>query len=94
MIKILPEKIFLPALAGCLVFAVLFSAALAFSHIDHDCGGRDCPVCLQIRAAGNLSGSLGAVTLFVPRSFPFKKIISVLSFCPPTSITLKVQSNT
>jgi hypothetical protein len=89
------KKVFSAASLGCLAFALLFSAAFFYSHIGHDHQEEDCPVCSYLAAARNLPGAAPAeASLSVPRSFLISKNIPGFSFCSPTSITLKVQSNT
>jgi hypothetical protein len=82
----------------CIAAAVLFSAAFIFSHLDHDCDGDECPVCLQIETAEMLLKGLGAagLVLVVVSKFPGKRpllIPRLFSFYPVTAITLKVQFN-
>jgi hypothetical protein len=78
---------------------VLFSAAFVFTHLDHDCCGADCPVCLQIEVVGGVlrgfaaMGAVGGVFVM----FRYRSPCSCRLFyraVARTPITLKVQLNT
>jgi hypothetical protein len=53
MITIPRNKIFIFSLTACLALAAISAETFVFTHIDHDCTGEDCPVCLQIEIARN-----------------------------------------
>jgi hypothetical protein len=94
-----PKKILFLLLFGGFTAALTFSAAFAYAHLEHDCLGYDCPVCIQIQSAQNLLkslglsggglllGFLGSAVLTLPKP-------SLLSICPVTAIALKVRLNT
>jgi hypothetical protein len=93
------KRLALIVLAACVALAAVFSEAFVFSHIDHDCIGEDCPVCLQIETALNLLEGLGllsAITLFcvlkLYSRFVIKKINSIC-IALMTPVTLKIKLN-
>jgi len=59
MIMFPRKKLFLLILAALLALAALSAETFVFTHLDHDCVGADCPVCLQIEIAQNVLKGLG-----------------------------------
>jgi hypothetical protein len=47
------------ALASCIALTALFAEAFVLTHIEHDCTGEGCEVCLQMEASLNLLKGLG-----------------------------------
>ena len=43
------RRIFSGLLSAFLVAVLLFSSAFVASESDHDCSGRDCPICLELQ---------------------------------------------
>ena len=82
-----------------LILALVFSTAFVYTHINHDCFGEDCPVCIQIQGAQHLLKQLGLIgaglfiaflgcPVFVLPKLPLPLV------CPITAIALKVRLNT
>jgi hypothetical protein len=86
-------------LTACLALAAVFAESFVFTHLDHDCIGEHCSVCLQIEIAQSLLQGLGRIGLLalaaclVPQIF--KAIKSRLSFAviPLTLVGLKIKYN-
>jgi hypothetical protein len=83
------------------MLASLGSAEFIYSHLDHDCTGADCPVCLQIREAESflrhLAGSAAGLFLAAAVAFRVGWCLSRLfhaAILPFTEITSKVRLNT
>jgi hypothetical protein len=82
----------------CLTGAAVFSAGFVFSHLEHDCTGVYCPVCIQyvragelIKQAAGIALSMAGIGLCGIRS-PLK--LNRFFFHPlRTKVTLKVQLN-
>ncbi|MDR1420043.1 MAG: hypothetical protein LBI86_06695 [Treponema sp.] len=51
MIRFPWGRLLFAVLAACFVFAVLAAETTAFTHLDHECGGAACPVCLRVEIA-------------------------------------------
>jgi hypothetical protein len=51
----------------CLGLSALLAETFIADHLDHDCHGSDCPVCLQIEAARELLEALSraGIALFI-----------------------------
>jgi hypothetical protein len=83
----------------CCIPAILGQANFVFSHINHDCTGLGCPVCVQIQETMKLLRFLGLSLIVVLTAAAFKQAASYSSLCinaasPPfTGITLKVRFN-
>ena len=43
------RRLFSGLLSAILLAVILFSSAFVASESDHDCSGRDCPICLELR---------------------------------------------
>ena len=43
------RRIFSGLLSAFLLAVLLFSSAFVASEADHDCSGRDCPICLEVQ---------------------------------------------
>ncbi|MDR3337436.1 MAG: hypothetical protein LBT16_09550 [Treponema sp.] len=54
MVKFPQKRLFLIVLTSCLVLAALGAEIFILTHLDHDCDGPECPVCLQIETAQNV----------------------------------------
>jgi hypothetical protein len=84
----------------CLMAAAVFSIVFAFSHLDHDCTGVYCPVCIQLAGTGSLMKHLAAAAIAL-----LAAVISSPGICralkpglfvfhPPfTAVSLKIQLN-
>jgi hypothetical protein len=82
--------------AICLILAILFTGTFAFTHLDHDCAGEDCTVCLHIEAARNVLKGLvlaGFVALFISLEGRQKTGAPSVFFrtLSPSLVALKVQ---
>jgi hypothetical protein len=58
MINVSRKKFGLVALTCFLILAALCGEVFAVTHLDHDCTGGSCPVCLQIETIRNLFRAL------------------------------------
>ncbi|MDR1106119.1 MAG: hypothetical protein LBL44_07160 [Treponema sp.] len=95
MIRFPGGRFLFAVLAACFVLAAL-TAGTAALHINHECEGADCPVCLRIETARNvLKGSVpAAVTApFFSAGREIKNIhrSAALSFTP---VALNTKSTT
>jgi hypothetical protein len=89
-------------LAAALGFmlAAVFSTPLAFSYLEHDCHGADCPVCALATLAQNCYKSLKILAALssagVPAVCALHRLPRPARSCPPsfTLHLLKVQFNT
>jgi hypothetical protein len=100
MMKFPRKRLLSIALAACLAFAALSAEIFTLTHIDHDCDGLDCPVCLQIDIAQNALKALALAFIaavlagFTLRAkFAAQQIYRYFT-CLMTPITLHVKSNT
>jgi len=85
-------------LTACIALSVVCVHASVFTHIDHDCAGGDCLVCLQIEAAKNLLKGLALISIIALYRTVHAQI-DISTTKPffidlPTPITLKVKSTT
>jgi hypothetical protein len=86
-------------LAVFFVFAAVFGGVYVFDHLDHDCIGETCHVCLQIETIQTLlkgfvlAGIAGFFSTLEVRAKTFKRS----SFYPrrllPNMVSLKVRFN-
>ncbi|MDR2111314.1 MAG: hypothetical protein LBP32_08415 [Spirochaetaceae bacterium] len=80
----------------CFALLPVLSVDFISSRADHDCSGRDCPVCVQIQGARNFLRQLGSAAVPLPAFVwffvPLALMVPVLLF-PPTSVFLKVRLN-
>jgi hypothetical protein len=53
------KRLLLIVITACVALAAVFAQAFVFTHLEHDCVGEDCPVCLQIETALSLLKGLG-----------------------------------
>jgi hypothetical protein len=98
--KKFPRTGILIMLTVCLALAALGAELFTATHLDHDCDGLDCQVCLQIESARNLLKGLGlAITAAFLAGFTVNaghRIEKI--FCrfirPVTPVTLNVKSLT
>ncbi|MDR2485477.1 MAG: hypothetical protein LBD55_08785 [Treponema sp.] len=92
------KKILLFFLFCGLFGAVISSGAFVYTNPGHDCLGKDCPVCIQIRGAQkplkNLSLAGAGLFLAVWLTFIFAVSKPFLLLSPVTPIGLKVRLNT
>jgi hypothetical protein len=86
-------------LTAFLLPSAVFAEGFIFTHLDHDCIGDHCPVCLQIEIAQNLLKGLGRIGLFALAACLITQILVIIksSLCfsvlPQTLVGLKVQYN-
>jgi multidrug transporter EmrE-like cation transporter len=52
-------------LTACLALTAVFAEFFVFTHLDHDCIGENCSVCLQIEIAQSLLEGLGRIGIIV-----------------------------
>jgi hypothetical protein len=87
-------------LTAWIALAALFTQDYVFAHLDHDCTGADCPVCVQIETAQNLLKGLVLASLMALfsglhlRTKTAIQSIKLLFTGLTTPITLKVKCNT
>jgi hypothetical protein len=92
------EALFRLLLMTCLIGAAVFSAFFVFSHLEHDCTGVYCPVCIQRAGAGDLMKQAAGIALSMAGiglcgiRGPLK-LNRFLFHSPRTIVTLKVQLN-
>jgi hypothetical protein len=88
------KRLFLIVLA----LIILFTGILAFTHLDHDCDGEDCPVCLQMEIAKTALKCFvlaAAAVLFAGFAVNTRRVSIVCAFSGHASpITLNVKSTT
>ena len=94
------SKVLFLLLAVCIAFPVVFTEALSYDSLDHDCTDTECLPCHLIEAAKHFrktfrqAGSflLGAVDYLF---FPAKTFITDTEFisCICSPVTLKVRFN-
>lgn len=48
---------------SAIVFVLLFSTCYIVEHADHECTGRDCPICLIMEQCGNNLKSIGTAIM-------------------------------
>ncbi|GHV08299.1 hypothetical protein AGMMS50229_16490 [Campylobacterota bacterium] len=90
----------LSIVAVCVIFAAICSAHFAVSHLDHDCAGESCLVCLQAEKAQNFLKALGvaslltAAVIFASRNMTVSHTRRTAPTPLLTPITLKVRLNT
>jgi hypothetical protein len=82
--------------AAAAALLAVCAGAFAFAHLDHDCCGEDCPVCLKIRAAQNVLEGLGRAALDCRAVLPAFFACLILNraeacFMPPSPVALKVK---
>jgi hypothetical protein len=93
-------KLILALCCLCYILASLGSAGFIYSHLDHDCTGADCPVCVQIREAENFlrcpAGSAAGLCLAAAAFRAGGRLSRLIhTVIPPFSeITFKVRLNT
>jgi hypothetical protein len=81
-----------------LALIVLFTGIFAFTHLDHDCTGEDCPLCLQIEIAKQVFKGFGlAAATFLAAGFAVNgngraEIVQIFSIRFASPITLNVKS--
>ena len=86
-------------IAVMMLLVVLFSTFFIASHADHDCTGKDCPICAFIQQCENnirVTGSgITAVFAVIMPAFIALLLISfgVSSFQPNTPVSAKVRLN-
>jgi hypothetical protein len=59
------KRLSLIVITACLALAAVSADVFVFTHLDHDCTGEDCAVCLQIEIAQNLIELMGRIGLFI-----------------------------
>ncbi|GHT58015.1 hypothetical protein FACS1894109_11410 [Spirochaetia bacterium] len=100
--KLLPNgsrRLPLIVLTVFLALSAVFAEGFVFTHLDHDCTGNYCSVCLQIETARNLLEGLGRIGLFALAACLIPQILVIIkrrlsfSFFPQTLVGLKVQYN-
>jgi hypothetical protein len=93
------SKLPLIVLTVFLLLAAVFAEAFVFTHLDHDCTGNYCSICLQIKIAQNLLEGLGRFSLLalavslILQIFVIIKIRLSCFIVPQTLIALKVKYN-
>jgi hypothetical protein len=61
-----PRKRFLLIIfAVCITLSLIFAGTFALTHLNHDCYGDECPVCLQIEIAQNILKGLILISLII-----------------------------
>jgi hypothetical protein len=98
MVQSFRKRALFIGLAVFLVFAAVFAEAYVVTHLDHDCAGLDCRICLQIETAGNLLKSLALVgfAAFSSCLGACAKALNESSYScpwPPNQVSLKVRFN-
>jgi hypothetical protein len=91
------NRLFLVALTALFIFAVFFAGAFVFLHFNHDHTGEDCPVCLQIQNAQNLSRGLAPAPAFFSwpegRAKTTERLSVFSGLFSPDPVSLKVRFN-
>jgi hypothetical protein len=83
----------------CCILAILGQADFVFSHINHECKGSGCPVCIQIQETIKLLRFLGLSFICVLAAAALNhaaayRPLRINATSPPfTGITLKVRFN-
>ncbi|MDR0878819.1 MAG: hypothetical protein LBN21_12265 [Treponema sp.] len=99
MVRFPRNRLLLIALTVFLVFTAVFAEGFVFTHLDHDCIGEHCSVCLQIQIAQSLLEGLARFGIFAIAAGlilqTFVIIKSRLSFVtiPLTLVELKIKYN-
>ncbi|GHV92543.1 hypothetical protein AGMMS50268_30460 [Spirochaetia bacterium] len=100
--KLLPgrsRRLPLIVLTVFLALSAVFAEGFVFTHLDHDCIGDHCSVCLQIEIAQNVLEGLGRIGLCALAAGLITQILVIIknrlrfSFFPQTLVGLKVQYN-
>jgi hypothetical protein len=96
MNKVLRGRFFVIAFALCVIFTLLFAASFESAHLDHDCCGEGCPVCLHIEVARNILKSLAlacVVAVFAGLAKREKTLVNFISayIFSPNPVLLKVK---
>ena len=100
MAKFPQKRLPLIVLTACLALAAASADVFVLTHLEHDCSGGPCAVCLQIEIAQSLLEGLGRIGLFalalglVPQIAVIIKGRLFCSIIPKTLISLKVKYNT
>ncbi|MDR1216609.1 MAG: hypothetical protein LBK25_08005 [Treponema sp.] len=100
MTNSLQKRFWLIVLTACLTVIAIFAEFFICTHLDHDCVGDACSICLQIEVAQHLLeklGRLGAMALLAFALGNYTKILVKLSvvFCSSiTPVSLKIKINT
>lgn len=91
------NRIFSMLMATSVALVLLFSVIFIADKIDHNCHGKDCPICQQISTCQNVLQSLalaGSATTFVMALFHivYKEILPYVSNIKKiTLVSLKVE---
>jgi hypothetical protein len=99
MVKFSQKRLPLIVLTACLALSAVFAEGFVFTHLDHDCIGEHCSVCLQIEIAQSLLEGLGRIGILalaaclIPQIFVIIKNCLYYSIVPQTLISLKVKYN-
>jgi hypothetical protein len=99
MFRFWSKGLLLIVLTACLALAAVFAESFIFTHLDHDCIGEHCSVCLQIEIAQGLLEGLGRIGLLALAACLIPRILvntkSRLSFVvvPHTLVDLKIKYN-
>jgi hypothetical protein len=84
-------------LTACLAIAVVSADVFVFTHLDHDCNGEHCAVCLQIQIAQNMleglgrAGVMGTVAFFFAATVKTVKSASSFYARSTSPILIKVK---
>jgi hypothetical protein len=99
MIQFSRSRLLFAVLTAFFILASVFAAAFVFIHLDHDCTGEDCLVCLRIETVQSLfkSSALAAIAALFLRPVRQAKAIERSSFyltsLLPDPVSLKVRFN-
>ncbi|GHV10128.1 hypothetical protein FACS189485_23100 [Spirochaetia bacterium] len=86
-------------LTAFLALSAVFAEGFLFTHLDHDCIGEHCSVCLQIEITQNLLEGLGRMGIFalaaglIPQIFAITKSRPSFALIPQTLVCLKIKYN-
>jgi hypothetical protein len=100
MVEFPRKRLLLIVLTACLALAALSAEIFVFTHLDHDCIGENCSVCLQIETAQSLLKGLGFVIIaasLAGLSSGANLIVKKVAYCSAyltSPIILNVKSNT
>ena len=73
-------------LCAAMVLVLLASLLFITHEANHDCSGRDCPICACIRQAENHVKQLGTGTAALPAALPVVLLLAALLCMRPCAL--------
>jgi hypothetical protein len=99
MVKFSQKRLPLIVLMALLLPAAVFAEGFVFTHLDHDCIGEHCSVCLQIEISQSLLEGLGRIGILALAARLILQILIIIknrlcfSILPQTLVGLKIKYN-